>query len=139
MRTGQFDAVVVDWGVDKSIAKGTPYIWADFSASVDGNLESVKYKGYLTDGTKDRTIEDIYKMGFNGDLEGLAKGRDSKCLESGKNLKITVVEDPKYGFQIQWVNLPGVDVSGGVAIINQFKADFLAEKPKTSKLDLKGV
>ncbi len=140
MKEGTFKAVVADWGVSKSKERQTPSVNVEFSVDVEGNLESITWFGYLTEAAKDRTIETLYKLGFNGDLFGLAAGRQSSCLDGGKEVILTISlemynGEPKY--KVKWVNLPGeshgipkLESSEGLSVLQQFKADFLRLKPK---------
>lgn len=144
MKVGQWRGCVDDWGVGKA-STGTPFVVISLSVDVDGSLESIDWKGYLTDGAKDKTIETLMKLGFNGNLAGLAGGRDSGCIEGGKEIVADVMNEPYKGedkFKVQWINLKGeqhgikkVGLDEGLSILNQFKADFMAAKPNKG-LDL---
>lgn len=147
MKVGTFKGVATDWGISKSPEKGTPQVFVTFSIAVDGELETLSWIGYLTDKTKERTIKTLYSLGFDGNFEGLVGGRDSGCLESGKEMSLSIVNEPYNGedkFKIAWVNLPGegggmkrLEKSEAAKILDDLKADFLALKPKgEKKLDL---
>ena len=139
MKVGQWPGCVADWGVGKA-STGTPFVIITLSVDVDGSLESIDWTGYLTQDAKDKTIETLQKLGFNGNLAGLAGGRDSACIEGGKEIVAVIVSEPYKGedkFKVKWINLKGeqyglkkVGLDEGLAILNQFKADFLAAKPK---------
>jgi hypothetical protein len=146
MKVGQWPGCVADWGIGKSKEKGTPFVCITVSIDVDGSLESIDWMGYLTEAAKGRTIETLYKLGFNGDLAGLANGRNSGCIEGGKEIVAVIENEPYDGkdqFKVKWLNvkgethgIPKVDSSEGLSILNAFKADFMAAKPKKSGLDL---
>jgi len=143
MKDGIFKGVIADWGVSKS-STGTPSVNVEFSIDIDGSLETITWFGYLTEKAKARTIETLFKLGFNGDLEGLTKGRETKALEGGKEVMITVESElykDETKYKVKWVNLPGeshgvpkLETPEAMTLLNQFKADFMAAKPKAVKL-----
>jgi len=153
LKNGQYKAVPSDWGFNKSPEKGTESIFVTFI--VDGKAqddspadELITWYGYLNDKTKDRTIEAIYKLGFNGDLEALALGHDGKALDVATTVMVTTEVDT-YGDtprnKIQWINAIGethgvkkLDKAEAMSIINKYKGDFLSKKPvgAKKKLDL---
>jgi len=153
LKNGQYKAVPSEWGFNKSPEKGTESIFVTFivdGISQEGNpaLELVTWYGYLTDAAKDRTIDSIYKLGFNGDLDELAKGREGKAIDPATQVMVTTEVDnyketPKN--KIQWINAIGethgvkkLDVKEAQSIIAKYKGDFLAKKPVGAKkaLDL---
>jgi hypothetical protein len=145
MKVGQWPGCVVDYGVGKA-STGTPFVIITLSVDTGGSLESIDWTGYLTQNAKDKTIETLQKLGFNGNLASLAGGRDTACLENGKEIIADIVNEPYNGedkFKVKWINLKGeqhgikkVGLDEGLAILNQFKADFLAAKTKPHGLDL---
>ena len=153
LKNGQYKAVPSDWGFNKSPEKGTESIFVTFI--VDGKDQNdqpsdvlVTWFGYLTPDTKDRTIESIYKLGFNGDLEALAKGHDGKALDVTNVVMVTTEVDTYKDStknKIKWINAIGenhgikkLDIGEAMSIVNKYKGDFLAKKPVGAKkaLDL---
>lgn len=164
LKPGSYKAIPNEWGINKSPEKGTESIFVELlinGLDTDGKevLEARTWYGYLTEKAKDRTIETIYKLGFNGDFEGLASGRDSKALSNVTEVMVTIAHEntaqpgpnnpnptPVIRDKIQWINSIGethgakrLDKAEAMSIINKFKGDFVAKKPvgaKKTGLDL---
>jgi len=140
VRKGQFNAYISGYGVGKSKDKGTPSVNVAFHVDVDGNQENITWFGYLTDKSKARTFETLYKLGWNGDLDGLAEGSSSKCFREGVEFNVTIDSESYNGdekFKVKWINLigevhgvPSCEKSEAMSILEQFKADALSAKPK---------
>ena len=145
---GSWKAILADWGVTKSKG-GTPGVVLKFSVAIGEDLVESDKILYLTEKTKARTIETLYKMGFNGNLDDLPSGRGKNALEGGKEVILSCeneVYEGETNCRIQWINLPGeshgvskVDPKEGASLLSEFKADFLSLKPAGSgkkKLDI---
>ena len=147
---GSWKGILADWGVTKS-KSGTPGVVCSFSISCGDDLVTSDKILYLTDKTKERTIETLYKLGFNGKLEDVSAGRPKNALEGGKEVILQCENEVYEGetkCRIQWINLPGeshgvtkVDAKEGSSLLDSFKADFLSLKPagagkKKAGLDL---
>jgi|SRR6185369_1337676 len=145
MRNGSFKGVVLDYGINKA-QTGTLSVFLRCAMEVDGNLEELTWFGYLTDKAKARTIETLYKIGFNDDIEGLAKGKESNAINTGTSLMFVVeseVYEGKDRFKIKWINLPGetggierLDAVSAKVELEKLKADFLSNKPVMAKKKL---
>ena len=145
---GTWKGVLADWGVTKSKG-GTPSVVLSFSIAVGEDLVQSDKILYLTEKTKARTIETLYKLGFNGKLDDVASGRGKNALSGGMEVVLACENETFEGeanCRIQWINLPGethgvskLDAKEGAGLLDQFKADFLSLKPvgaKKAKLDL---
>lgn len=147
LKPGTYKACPMDWGVSKT-KTGTEQIFVNIAVSginPDGqeDLVNITWFGFLTEKAKDRTIEAIYKMGFNGDFEGLALGHDSKALDVSKTIMV-VTENEEYegetNSKIKWINEIGevhgikrLDKAEALSIINKYKGDFQSKKPVGAK------
>lgn len=144
---GTFKAVLTDWGVTKA-KTGTPGVVCSFSVAVGEDLVQSDKIYYLTEKSKAFSIERLYALGFNGNLDDLAGGRPKSALTGGIEVQVTCDNETFDGetrCRIQFVNLPGeshgitkVDPKEGAGLLAGFKADFLSLKPVTKgkKLDI---
>src|SRR5258708_5207159 len=96
----------------KSANKGTPFIEFYFQVT-KGELEgkSVRYTGYFTDNTAERTIDSLRTCGWSGnDLvafrDGKLHGMDSKEVEIVVSLEEFVNDkgEKKMSARVAWVN-----------------------------------
>jgi hypothetical protein len=150
LKPGQYKAVPSNWGFSKTPEKGTEQIFVEMLIDAGESTETLTWFGYFTDKAKDRTIETIYKLGFNGDFDGLASGHDTKALDISNQVMVTIENDTYDGketFKIKWINAIGeqhgikrLDKAEAMAIINKFKGDIISKKPvsvkKNNTLDL---
>ena len=144
LKPGVYKATPFDWGVGVTPTKGTEQIWVTMAVqgvNQEGEAcgENITWFGYLTEKAKDRALETIYKLGFDGNFEGLCLGHDSHALDFDQEVIVTVeIEDGKN--KIQWINAIGeshgikrLDKTEAMSIINKFKGDILSKKPVTAK------
>jgi hypothetical protein len=138
LREGTFKAVLTDWGVTKS-SKGTPGVLLTFAVDVDEDLAQGEKILYLSDAAKQNSIQTLYKLGFNGNLEDLPAGRSKNALTGGVEVRVVCKNETYEGetrCKIAFVNLPDevhglnkLDPKEGASLLAGLKADFLSYKP----------
>lgn len=111
---GSFDCVVTDPGttgwICESEDKGTPHVRIPVEVTEDGTEKGASgvWLGWLTNAAFDRTIKTLVEaFGFNGDLAGLATGRQNF---TGKPCNVTTKAEEYNGktyHKIAWLNAPG--------------------------------
>lgn len=98
-----------------SANKGTPYLELYFKVSEGDHKNTlVRWTGYFTENTNERTIQSLLLMGWQGEdpsefADGKLHGLDSKDVDIV--VEIEEYEDaegnPKKSPRVQWVNSPG--------------------------------
>lgn len=106
IKAGKYLAKPVQGAFGKSKEKGTPQVGIEFEFQTqDGGTERMWWIGYLTEKAKDRALETLAMIGFNGD-ENFGEG--SFDPESQVELDISLEEyEGKMRPRINWVNEPG--------------------------------
>lgn len=105
---GKYSAKVNDWGVKETKA-GKPYVQVWFD--VEGN-GSVKWDGFMTEKTIEKTLKTLAMLGLKGPLETLADGQLGGALDRTIEVEIDVElkpdqKDPNKKWpQVKWVNIP---------------------------------
>lgn len=109
VQAGKHVAKINDWIVEEN-AKGNPVVKVWFDVPGQG---SVRWDGFLTDKTIDKTLEQLAFCGLTGPLETLADGKNGGALDTTKELAITVEHKPdqkdpsKKWANVRWINLVG--------------------------------
>lgn len=136
LKAGTHKGFLVDWKVVESSLKKSKGVATYFGVEQDGHILERKQEKifWLTGGAKQRSIENLYKLGFKDDFDGLAKGAEGKALTNDLEVRLVCDGDP---VEIQWVNLPdevhGLQtVAPAKGILDDLKADFLSNKPVTA-------
>lgn len=134
---GSFEAIVTDpkevgW-ICESDEKATPFVRIPVQVTEEGTeKDSVGvWQGWLSNAAFDRTIKSLVEaFGFNGDLAGLATGRQSF---TGKPCNVTVKPeeyDGKTYFKVKWLNAPGGGASAPKPIERTKLEQLIAEMNK---------
>lgn len=116
---GSYKARATQVLLTKSSQKGTPLIQVNFQIQDEGEHhgETIRWDGYLTEKTAERTIESLGHCGWTGDdisvftKEGVLQGCDLNDVTLVVELEAYEGNDEKYkGKQfprVQWVNKTG--------------------------------
>lgn len=113
-RKGTYRAKPVEAMIGKSKNKGTPFVGVMFEV-IKGDFagQKVKWEGFLTERTAERTIESLQHCGWTGDdLGAFAKPETGKQLTNEVDLVVEMEkyegpDDTKAGKEypkVQWVN-----------------------------------
>lgn len=148
-RAGTYRAKPVEVMMGKSKAKNTPFVGVMFEVvGGDFNGQKVKWEGYLTEKTAERTLESLQHAGWTGDdLSVFAKPEGQALLT--KEVELVVEMEPYQGDdpskadkeypKVQWVNKAGsgpkfagsaLDAGEAAAFGQKFRGLALALKAK---------
>jgi hypothetical protein len=113
MKTGTHSNVeIVSCGLGEQGEKKTPFIAIEFE-NKDG--DSMTWQGWLTEGSKERTVKTLLSIGFMGksiaDLSNPEKGISDLFGEIGAPISVVVEEEEYEGkkrAKIAWVNVGGI-------------------------------
>ncbi len=140
MNEGQYKARATEVMLGKSKEKGTPFVGVLFKI-VEGphEGETLKWDGWLTDKTAERTIEALQICGWKGDdLSELSKGMNGV---DGNEVTLVVEMETFDGREyprVKWVNRSGsrklqgttMDVAEAAAFGARFKGLAMATRAK---------
>lgn len=148
-RAGTYRAKPVEAMIGKSNKKNTPFVGVMFEVvGGDFNGQRLKWEGFLTEKTAERTIESLQHCGWTGDdLSIFSRPEGSKVLTTEVELVVEMEayqgDDPsKAGREypkVQWVNRAGggpkfagaaVDPAEAAAFGQKFRGLALALKAK---------
>lgn len=115
-------AKIKDYGISKTKA-GKPCVFVqfefvekvhnpEFPANPDEYKRTLTWRGYLFDGSKERSVETLVKiLGYKGKTGvEIANGIGSNALNETQEYELVVDREQyegKWNDKIQWVNLPG--------------------------------
>ena len=106
IEAGKYTAKVSDYGVKETKDKN-PFVEVWFALEGKGD---VKWAGFLTEKTVERTLKTLAILGLKGPLETIADGPIGKALDMNVEVEIEVelkagTKDPSKKFaQVKWVN-----------------------------------
>jgi hypothetical protein len=111
IKPGKYMAKVLEGKIDKSKEKGTPYFGINFE--IEGG-QQVKWQGWLTENTKERTFEALAICGFDGNYDDNGYAPKSS-FDPFVKIEIDVENEqytdanglPKTASKVKWVNKPG--------------------------------
>lgn len=129
-KAGTYKAKAFEAMLGRSSERKTPFVGIKFRV-IDGefNGQTVKWEGYLTDKTAERTLESLQHCGWTGDdisvfatgLNGLDKNEVELQIEMEPGSTDPTKEYPK----VQWVNRAGGGAKfAGEAMDAAAAADF---------------
>jgi hypothetical protein len=106
IEAGKYTVKISDYGVKETQAKN-PFIEVWFAVEGKGD---VRWAGYLTEKTVERTLKTLAILGLKGPLETIADGPIGKALDMNVEVEIEVELKPwttdatKKSPQVKWVN-----------------------------------
>lgn len=138
VQPGKFLAKVADYGVDTT-KTGKSYVAIWFEVEGAG---TVRWRGWLTEKTIEKTLETLALCGLKGDLLAVADGPVSGALDKDIQVQIDVVKskdkegkDTKYT-EVRWVNRVGgakfdrAMASKGKEKLSEFQGKWIGIKEK---------
>jgi hypothetical protein len=144
-KAGTYRSKPVEVMMGKSKDKGTPFVGVMFEVvGGDFNGQKLKWEGYLTEKTAERTLESLQHCGWTGDdLSVFAKPEGAKLLTNEVDLVVEmepgIKDDGKEYPKVQWVNRAGsgpkftgaaLDAGEAAAFGQKFRGLALALKAK---------
>lgn len=141
-KKGTYRAKAVETMIGKSSNKGTPFVGVMFEV-VGGefNGQRVKWEGYLTEATAERTIESFQHMGWTGDdISIFAKPDGLKTLTTEVDLVVEMEpsqDGTKHYPKVQWVNRVGHGPRFNGEALNAAEAAAFGQKYRGLALSLK--
>lgn len=145
IKPGKYPAKAVSGYKGVSKNKGTPFIEVTFEFENEpGEKETIKWTGYLTEKTTERTYEALAIAGWNGEFDS-NNSIPVNYFDKSANPMITIVEEdytdrdgnPKTSMKVAWVNQPGTsryeaepDVVKSAFAGMDFKAKLAAARSK---------
>lgn len=136
MQPGKYLAKVSDYGV-KETKNGNPYIEVWFDVEGQG---SVRWNGFLTEKTINKTMEQLAYCGLKGDFSAIADGPIGGALDRDQAVNITVeIQKDKEGnptkyTQVKWINrasqpkFDAVQTASAKGKLTQFSGAWAAKK-----------
>lgn len=106
IKAGKYMAKPIAGAFGRSKTKQTPQVGVEFQFQTpEGTTETMWWVGFLTPDAKERALEVLHLIGFNGD-ESFAKGSFNETAEVEIVVEIETYEG-KNRPKIAWVNAPG--------------------------------
>lgn len=141
-RKGTYRAKALETMIGKSSKKGTPFVGVMFGITA-GEFEGqkVKWEGYLTEATAERTLESFQHMGWTGDdVSVFAKPEGIKALTNEVDLVVEMEpseDGTKHYPKVQWVNRVGSGPKFNGEALNAAEAAAFGQKYRGLALSLK--
>jgi hypothetical protein len=141
---GTYVAKAAEVTLGESLKRGTPFVGVIFVVT-DGDQKGqrLRWEGYLTDNTAERTIESLQHCGWRGDdISVFAKG-DLDGLDANEvDLVVEMEEYEKDGElkeapKVQWVNRRGGGVRFMGEAVNPGKAAAFGKKYRGLAISLR--
>ena len=130
---GVFEVLnVADWSAGKSSQSGTPYLELVLTTPKG----DVKYRGYLTDKTAQKTLDSLMALGFKGDDASDFATKKTGLFAVPKGVTVSVEAESYEGkvyFKAKWINAPKKkDLADVAAVLREAGFDALLMKAKRS-------
>ena len=98
IKPGYYDATLTDWKLDFIGQNQTPAVVLYLAISTDDGVETLNYKGFLTEKAKARTVADLVMLGLTDtDLVRFAQGKEANALTAGKHVRVKVAHETYNG------------------------------------------
>jgi hypothetical protein len=121
IKAGKYLATAITIAFGESKEKKTPQVGIEFSFATDTGTETLWWVGYFSDKAKERSLDTLGIVGFNGDVDNIA-------FDKTKQVEVVVEMeeyDNKLKPKIKWVNELGGQKFANVEV-TQVKATMVA-------------